>query len=90
MRQATKIVNNANDEQNSFRTWNMKTAQGQNDQTVKLLVYQVGMKVKDSLYENTFSILRYFMFFIQLQTIFRYILKIIIVSYMSRKWYLLF
>ena len=69
MRQATKIVNNANDEQNSFRTWNMKTAQGQNDQTVKLLVYQVGMKVKDSLYENTFSILRYFMFFIQLQII---------------------
>ena len=54
MRQATKIVNNANDEQNSFRTWNMKTAQGQNDQTVKLLVYQVGMKVKDSLNENTF------------------------------------
>ena len=47
----------------------MKTAQGQNDQTVKLLVYQVGMKVKDSLYENTFSILRYFMFFIQLQII---------------------
>ena len=90
MRQATKIVNNANDEQNSFRTWNMKTAQGQNDQTVKLLVYQVGMKVKDSLYENTFSILRYFMFFIQLQIIFRYILKIIIVSYMSSKWYLLF
>ena len=65
MRQATKIVNNANDEQNSFRTWNMKTAQGQNDQTVKLLVYQVGMKVKDSLNENTFSILRYFMLFIQ-------------------------
>ena len=69
MRQATKIVNNANDEQNSFRTWNMKTAQGQNDQTVKLLVYQVGMKVKDSLYENTFSILRWFMLFIQSEII---------------------
>lgn len=73
MRQATKIVNNANDEQNSFRTWNMKTAQGQNDQTVKLLVYQNGMKVKDSLYENTFSTLRYLMLFIQLQTICTYL-----------------
>ena len=62
MRQATKIVNNANDEQNSFRTWNMKTAQGQNDQTVKLLVYQNGVKVKDWLYENNFSIVRCFLF----------------------------
>ena len=75
MRQATKIVNNANDEQNSFRTWNMKTAQGQNDQTVKLLVYQVGMKVKDSLNENTFSILRNFMLFIQLQNICTYCMR---------------